>query len=100
MFRKVWPKDDAFKDWVTSPEADENKDHYMHHRCDLNAEYQDMKPHEQSKKRGKSLSCKAVPITTSFIKAEIDKAHNTEGCIAMFSSCHCAITNCDHIVDM
>ena len=30
----------------------------------------------------------------------MNEAHNNEGCIVMFFSCHCEITNCEHIVDM
>ena len=29
-----------------------------------------------------------------------NEAHNIEGCIAMFLSCHCVITNYDHMVNM
>ena len=44
-FRKVWLKDEAFKDWITSSEADENKAHCKYYGCDLNAKYHDLKLH-------------------------------------------------------
>ena len=96
----MWSKDEAFKDWITSSEAGKNNAHRMYCRCDLNAKYQDLKPHAQCKIDKKSLPHKAVPLTTSFIKPGNNEAHIIEGCIAMFLSCHCAITNCDHMVDM
>ena len=54
----------------------------------------------QCKKHKKFLPYKAAPLTTSFIKPENNETHNIEGYIAMFLSCHRAITNCDHMVDM
>ena len=69
-------------------------------RCDLNAKYQDLRLHAQCKKHKKSLSYKTVPLTTSFISPGNNEPHNIEGYIAMFPSCHCVTTNCDHMVDM
>ena len=54
----------------------------------------------QCMKQKKSLPYKAVPLTTSFINPGNNESHNIEGCIAMFLICHCAITNCDQMVDM
>ena len=99
-FRKEWLKDVALKDWITSTEADEDKAYCMYCVCDLNAKYQDLKLHSQCMYHKKSLPHKAVPLTTSFINPGNNEAHNIEGCIAMFLRCHCAITNCDHMVDM
>ena len=99
-FRKEWLKDETFMDWFTSSEADKNKAHCMYCRYDQNAKYLDLKLHAQFMKHEKSLLYKAVPLTTSFINSWNNKVHNIEGCIAMFLSCHCAITNCDHMVDM
>ena len=85
------------KNTVTSSEADKNKAHRRHYGCNLNAKYQDLKLHALSKKYIKLLPRKAVTSTTSFIKLVISEAHDIEGCINIFFSCHCAITNC---VDM
>ena len=98
--RKEWSKYEAFKDWITSPEAHKNKDHCKYCMCDQNAKYIDLRLHAQCQKHKKSLPSKAVTLTTSFVKPGNNGAHNIEGCIAMFLSCHCAITNCDHMVDM
>ena len=67
--------------------------------CDLCANYEDLKLRAQCKKHKKSLPCKAIPLTTSFIKPGNNEAHIIEGCITMFLSCHCTITNCDHMFD-
>ena len=64
------------------------------------AKYQDLKLHAQCKRHKKFLPYNLVPLTTSFIKPGNNEAHDIEGCIAMFHSCHCAITNCDHMNDM
>ena len=88
-FRKEWLKDEALKDWITSSEADKKKAHCVYCKCDLNAKYQDLRLHAQCMKHKNSLPCNAVPSTTSFIKPVNNEAHNIEGCIAMFLSCHC-----------
>ena len=98
--RKEWLKDEAFIDWITSSEAGKYKTHCQYSICNLNSKYQDLKLCAECKRHKKSLPYKAVPLTTSFIKPGNSEAHNIEGCIAMFFSCHCAITNCDHMVDM
>ena len=53
--------------------------------CDLNAKYKELKHRAQCKKHNKSLSYKAVPLTTSSISLGNNEAHNIEG---------------DHMVDM
>ena len=47
----------------------------------------------------KTLTYKAVPLTTSFIKPRNNEAHNIEGCIACSSAVIVQLLT-DHMVDM
>ena len=98
-FRKEWLKESAFKEWI-APSDDENKAFCKFCRCSLNAKYQDLKSHALTNKHKRSLPFKATPLTSSFIKEKNNDSHVLEESIAMFLSCHSAISNCDHMVDM
>ena len=45
------------------------------------------------------LTLKTISIT-EFCKPKCQETSKLEGNIAMFMSCHCAIMNCDHLVDL
>ena len=97
-FRKEWLKESAFKEWI-APADDENKAFCKFCRCSL-CKYQNLKSHALTNKHKRSLPFKATPLTSSFIKEKNNDSHVLEGSIAMFLSCHSAIFNCDHMVDM
>ena len=100
-FRKEWQKARAIKDWSIPSESDENKAHCKCCRCDIRAKYQDLKNHAASKKNKTSVPFKpVVPLTSTFKVVKNNERHNIEGSIAMFLSCLCAISHCDHLVDM
>ena len=80
---------------LKAEEADEDKADCTHCGCNLNANHTDLKLYAQSKKHKKSLTCKAVTLTTSFIKLEINEAHNIEGYIDIF-----LLPLCNQCVDM
>ena len=69
--------------------------------CELKAKYQDLKNHIKSNKLVAALSARnIIPLTNIFKCTKNNASSKIEGSIAMFLSCHCAIANCDHLVNM
>ena len=48
-----------------------------------------------------TLSARYITPLTNILKyADCSAASKVEESVAMFFSCHCAIANCDHLIDM
>ena len=78
-----------------------NKTRCKYCNCELKAKYQDLKNHIKSKKHVAALSVQNItPLTNIFKCTSSSASSKIESSIAMFLSCHCAIANCDHLVDM
>ena len=78
-----------------------HKSHCKYCDCDLKAKYEDLKHHISSKKHAERLSGRKVtPLTNIFKCIKQNASSKVEGSIAMFLSCHCAIANCVHLIDM
>lgn len=101
-FRKEWLRDENFKKWLLEVPTDSTKGRCNYCKCDINAKYTDILRHSKSQKHKVS-----VPIATSnvSIRSHVStkscvKTAACEASISLFLSSHCAIRNCDHLVDM
>ena len=100
-FRKEWLNDVSLKDWIMQVPGNYNKSRCKYCNCELKAKYQDLKNHIKSKKHVATLCGRNItPLTNIFKCTNNNASSKIEGSIAMFLSCHCAIANCDHLVDM
>ena len=80
--------------------SDENKAHCKYCKCNIKAKYQDLNIHLKTKKHQISVPFKTVSLTEVFKATKSSAASRVEGAIAMFLTCHCAISSCDHMVDL
>ena len=72
---------------------------YCH--CVLKAKLQDLKNHVKTKKYVSALSTRNItPVSSIFKCSKSSESAKIEGSLAMFLCCHCAIRNCDHLVDL
>lgn len=100
-FRREWFQDETFKDWLMAVPGDENRAYCKYCTCKIKAKYQDLKIHLNTKKHKISVPFKTIaPLTDIFKATKSNESSNLEGSIAMFLSCHCAISSCDHLVDL
>ena len=100
-FRKEWFNDTSLKDRIMEIFGNSNKSCCKYCNCKLKAKYQNLKNHIKSNKHAAALSARNItPLTNIFKCTKNNASSKIEGSITMFLSCHCAIANGDHFVDM
>ena len=92
-------QDELLKDWIAAAVGDDSKAFCKFCKCDIKAKYQDLKQHKQTKKHISACPFKNTTLDL-FVKIKCNKTSQLEDNIALFLSCHSAISNCNHLVYM
>lgn len=102
-FRKQWLQDDMCKDWIAEVPTDERSVLCKYCKTTFRAKYYDIKDHAKSKKH----QVNSAPFSSSrqakisFPKVEKSRdVARAEAHLALFVAKHCAISSCDHLVDV
>ena len=75
-------QDEILKDWIAAVIGDDFKAFYKFCKCDINAKYQDLEQHKQTKKHISASPFKNRTLD-SYLKIKCDKTSQLEGNIAL-----------------